>query len=74
MMTAKDKKPDTNASTRTTHEMIDLLHCARLNFENLERAVPHITLQPMYVIAKAQLDDALGVTDIGDSLKPRWMQ
>lgn len=39
----------------------ELLECARLNFENFERAMPIDARDPYYRIAKAQLDEALGV-------------
>jgi hypothetical protein len=38
----------------------DLVHCAQINFENLERAWPDVAQHPYYRIAKAQLDEALG--------------
>lgn len=34
--------------------------CAKINFENLEKAMPFIKQHPYYVIAKGQLDEALG--------------
>ncbi len=39
---------------------VDLLRSAQINFENLEKAVPALSKHPYYVIAKAQLDEALG--------------
>lgn len=38
----------------------ELALCAKMNFENLERAFPAIRQHPFYVIAKAQLDESLG--------------
>lgn len=38
----------------------ELLMCAKINFENLERALPEIAMHPFYRIAKGQLDEALG--------------
>lgn len=38
----------------------ELAECARINFENLERARPDVAIDPYYRIAKAQLDEALG--------------
>lgn len=38
----------------------NLALCARMNFENLERARPDVAQHPYYRIAKAQLDEALG--------------
>jgi hypothetical protein len=38
----------------------ELAECAKINFENLERALPAITKHPFYAIAKGQLDEALG--------------
>lgn len=38
----------------------ELVYCAKINFENLERARPDIKTDPFYRIAKAQLDEACG--------------
>lgn len=38
----------------------ELLACAKLNFENFEKANPEIVRHPYYRIAKAQLDEGLG--------------
>lgn len=38
----------------------ELVQCAKINFENLEKARPEITRDPFYRIAKAQLDEACG--------------
>jgi len=38
----------------------ELLGCARINFENLERDRPDVARHPFYRIAKAQMDEALG--------------
>jgi hypothetical protein len=38
----------------------ELLLCAKINFENLERNFPAIRDNPYYTIAKMQLDDGLG--------------
>lgn len=48
----------------------EMAQCARINFENLERAFPTIKRHPYYQIAKAQLDDALGIRTIEESLGP----
>lgn len=37
----------------------ELLLCCKINFENLERARPDVRLDPFYVIAKNQLDEAI---------------
>lgn len=44
----------------------DLALCARINFENLERARPDVAIDPYYRIAKAQLDEALGGMPVDD--------
>ena len=41
----------------------ELLRCAQINFENLERALPLLKSHSFYIIAKAQLDEALGNKD-----------
>lgn len=38
----------------------ELLRCAQINFENLERARPDVARDPYYRIAKGQLDEAMG--------------
>lgn len=38
----------------------ELAICAQINFENLELAVPGLKQHPFYIIAKGQLDEALG--------------
>lgn len=38
----------------------ELARCAQINFENFERTAPFIAADPLYRIAKAQLDEALG--------------
>lgn len=43
-----------------------LLNCARINFENLERARPDIAKDPYYRIAKGQLDEGLGGIKLED--------
>lgn len=48
----------------------ELAQCARINFENLERAVPSIKTILFYRIAKAQLDEALGGKTMAESLGP----
>jgi hypothetical protein len=48
----------------------ELAECAKINFENLERAVPGIRIHPFYRIAKAQLDEALGYKTVEESLAP----
>lgn len=42
----------------------ELAECAKINFENLEGAVPGLKEHPYYRIAKAQLDEALGYTTV----------
>ena len=44
--------------------------CAKINFENLEKAVPQIKKHPYYLIAKAQLDESLGYGTVDEILKP----
>lgn len=44
--------------------------CAQANFENLERAVPQLSKHPYWLIAKAQLDEALGGKPVEETLKP----
>lgn len=44
----------------------ELAECARINFENLERARPDVAVNPYYRIAKAQLDEALGGMTVED--------
>lgn len=38
----------------------NLAKCAQINFDNFQRANPEAAKDPMYRIAKAQLDEALG--------------
>ena len=54
---------------------VDLALCAQINFENLAKSVPGLSAHPYYIIAKAQLDEALGgrpvVEVLGDTAKNR---
>jgi hypothetical protein len=45
----------------------ELAECARINFENFEIAFPMAKQHPYYVIAKAQLDEALGGVKMEDN-------
>lgn len=45
----------------------DLAECAKVNFENLERDLPILRKHPMYLIAKMQLDEALGYGKMGEN-------
>lgn len=47
----------------------ELAECAKINFENLEKAVPFLKQHPYYVIAKAQLDEALGYGTVDGALQ-----
>jgi hypothetical protein len=53
---------------------LDLAECAKINFENLERAFPLIKEHPFYLIAKAQLDESLGYQTVEESLEKYKMQ
>ena len=46
-----------------TNEGAELLRCAQLNFDNLERAIPFIKTDPFYRIARFQLDEGLRALD-----------
>ena len=46
----------------------ELAECAKINFENLEAAVPFLKTHPYYVIAKSQLDEALGGRPAEDAI------
>lgn len=48
----------------------ELLECAKINFENLADAMPILYKHPYYLIAKAQLDEALGYQTVEESLHP----
>lgn len=48
---------------------IELAECAKINFENLVKAVPILKEHPFYRIAKAQLDEALGYATVEEALK-----
>lgn len=48
----------------------ELAECARINFENLERAFPAVLVHPFYKIAKAQLDESLGHKSFEETLGP----
>ena len=47
----------------------ELLGCAKINFENLERAMPMIKAHPYWKIAKAQLDEACGDGTVEEHLE-----
>ena len=47
-----------------------MAECARINFENFERAFPLALKHPYYRIAKAQLDESLGGKTVEESLGP----
>ena len=49
-----------------TEQTIDksLLECSKINFENFEKVFPAILKHPYYLIAKGQLDEALGYNDL----------
>jgi hypothetical protein len=46
----------------------ELARCAQMNFENLEKAMSAIKSHPYYIIAKAQLDEALGGASVENTL------
>ena len=46
----------------------ELAECAKINFENLERDMPRIKNHPFYMMAKAQLDEALGYGTVADKI------
>lgn len=46
----------------------ELAICAQVNFENFEKAVPQIKSHPFYLIAKAQLDEALSGVPVEEAL------
>jgi hypothetical protein len=46
----------------------ELVMCAQINFENLERAMPNVKNHPFYKIAKGQLDEACGGKAFADIL------
>lgn len=48
----------------------EILLCAQVNFENLERVVPGLSEHPYYRIAKAQLDEGLGGRPVEEALLP----
>ena len=48
---------------------LDLAECAKINFENFERAFPVAKAHPYYIFAKAQLDEALGYGTVEEILK-----
>lgn len=48
--------------------MRDLAGCAKINFENFAKAFPLALRHPYFLIAKAQLDEALGEKTIEQSL------
>ena len=49
---------------------VELALCAQVNFENFERACPQVKTHPYWMIAKGQLDEALGGPKLEDVLKP----
>lgn len=42
---------------------IELAECAKINFQNLEDSFPILKRHPYFIIAKAQLAEALGEKD-----------
>lgn len=48
----------------------ELALCAQINFENFEKAFPVVKEHPYYIIAKAQLDEALGGQSVEKTLLP----
>lgn len=46
----------------------DLIRCAQANFENLEKNFQMVKFHPFYLIAKAQLDEALGTRTVAESI------
>jgi hypothetical protein len=44
------------------HEMLE---SAKINFENIERVHPLLKLDPLWIIAKSQLDRGLGYPSTG---------
>lgn len=50
---------------------LELVMCAQANFENFQKSMPaQIMTHPYWLIAKAQLDEALGGKTVEESLKP----
>lgn len=47
---------------------VELALCAQINFENLEKAFPIVKKHPYWIMAKAQLDEALGGKTVEQSL------
>lgn len=47
----------------------EMVRCSQLNFDNLEKAFPIILKHPYYLVAKAQLDEALGDSGFTKYLK-----
>ena len=50
---------------------IELAECAKINFENLEKAFPLVKQHPFYLIAKAQLDESLGYGTVEEILSDK---
>lgn len=46
----------------------ELALCAQINFENFEKAFPVVKGHPYYILAKAQLDEALGGKSVEEAL------
>ncbi len=40
-------------------EIVEMIHRAQINFENLEKSFPSILTHPFYKVAKMQLDEAV---------------
>ncbi len=55
----------------TIHEV---LQNAQINFENLERTSLTVRSNPMYIIAKAQLDNALKQLEDGGSVEAEFVE
>lgn len=42
-----------------TEDTDELLECAKINFENVEKMNPGLNKHPIYALAKAQLDECV---------------
>ena len=47
----------------------ELAMCAKINFDNFEKAFSIAKHHPYYMIAKAQLDEALGGRPTGEAIE-----
>lgn len=47
----------------TDEQKKESLECAKMNFENFERAFPVAATHPYYMVAKLQLDHGLGYSN-----------